>query len=191
MGFSNFTLRDVVRQFCLVTSEVPDLFADARDVEPSPLMRSILGEYTPLALAINTEKARSELLIAPILVEVRSHLSHRISLFSGVEFVADAAQGLTGYCDFLLARSAEQQFLTSPLLMVVEAKNENLKSGLGQCAATMVGARLFNQREGGPVDRLFGAVVQQGDELTPKCVWTRWAWRKLKSSLRQTTGEGC
>jgi hypothetical protein len=42
---------------------------------------------------------------------------------------------------------------------VVEAKNENLKGGLGQCAAAMVGARLFNEREGGPAGPLHGAVT--------------------------------
>ena len=31
--------------------------------------------------------------------------------------------------------------------MIVEAKNENIKGGLGQCVAEMVAAQIFNERE--------------------------------------------
>jgi hypothetical protein len=53
-----------------------------------------------LALNINTEKARSELIIAPLLVELRRLLNREISLFSGIDFTVDENQNLNGFCDF-------------------------------------------------------------------------------------------
>jgi len=110
-------------------------------------------------LASNSEKARSELLIMPILLEVRKQLDASFSLFSGVEFNVDEAQGLTGYCDFILSSAKEQLFIAAPVLMLVEAKNENLKGGLGQCIAEMVGAQLFNEREGNQTPAIYGTVT--------------------------------
>ena len=159
MAYSDFNLRDAVDRFCLVVVDVPNMFASVLDIEPGPLLSSLLPEFLPLALAINTEKARSELVIAPLLAAIRGQFAHRFSVFSGIDFTVDAAQGLSGYCDFILSRSPEQQFLRSPVAAIVEAKNENLKSGLGQCVAEMVGARLFNEREGQPAAIIHGAVT--------------------------------
>jgi hypothetical protein len=159
MSYRDFTLKEVTRRFGLSIAGSESLFAGAPEVKPSPLLRELLQEYLPLARAINTEKARSEFLIAPILAEVRARLGHRISLFSGVEFTVVPEQGLNGFCDFILSRSPEQQFLTAPLVAIVEAKNENLKAGLGQCIAAMVGARVFNEREGIPIRSIYGAVT--------------------------------
>ena len=72
------------------------------------MLRSVLDEYVPLAIVDRTEKARSELIIAPILVEVRRLTGRRISLFSGIEFNVGAEAGLIGYCDFILSRSPLQ-----------------------------------------------------------------------------------
>ncbi|PON18995.1 hypothetical protein C2W62_05075 [Candidatus Entotheonella serta] len=43
--------------------------------------------------------------------------------------------------------------------MIVEAKNENIKDGLGQCIAAMVAAKVFNEREGNDIDTLYGVVT--------------------------------
>jgi hypothetical protein len=159
MAYSDFSLREALERFQLTLSEVPDLFGAVPEVEPSVFLRTLLQEFLPLALAINTEKARSEFVIAPILADLRKQLEHRISVFSGIDFTVDAGQGLAGYCDFILSRSPEQQFLRSPVAAIVEAKNENIKSGLGQCIAAMVAARLFTEREGQPASKVFGAVT--------------------------------
>jgi co-chaperonin GroES (HSP10) len=41
----------------------------------------------------------------------------------------------------------------------VEAKNENIKGGLGQCAAAMLAAQLFNEQEGNEIKTIYGAVT--------------------------------
>lgn len=159
MAYSDFTLQEAVKRFQLTLNETADLFVPTPEVAPSPLLTAVLAEQIPLALAIQTEKARSELIIAPILVEVRRAVDHRISLFSGVEFTVDPARGLNGVCDYLLARSHEQLFLQAPVVAIVEAKNENIKAGIGQCTATLVAAQRFNEREDYPLPAVYGAVT--------------------------------
>ena len=70
---------------------------------------------------------------------------------------------IDGRCDFILSQSLEQYYIASPVLTIVEAKNESIPSRLGQCIATMIAARLFNQREGTPIDILYGAVTTGTD----------------------------
>jgi len=129
-----------------------------------------LRETHPLALAVHTEKSRSELLIAPILVELRKLAKHQVSLFSGIDFSVDPAQGLNGVCDFIVSQSPEQLFVSAPVLIVVEVKNENIKGGLAQCIVVMVAARLFNDREGSVGAAVYGAVT----------TGTNWRFLKLE-----------
>src|SRR5262245_56838138 len=89
MAYSDFTLNEVTKRFRLSLDEQADLFAATPETAPSELLREVLAETVPLALAIHTEKARSELIVAPILVEVRKLTGHRVSLFSGVDFNVD------------------------------------------------------------------------------------------------------
>ncbi len=159
LSYSKFTLENAKTNFELTLEENQDLFSKVEPVKPSEILTTILREYIPLATAINTEKARSELLVSQILADVRRQLNYRISLFSGTEFNVEADLGLQGYCDFLLSFSSEQYFITAPVITIVEAKNENIIRGLGQCVASMVGAQLFNQRSGNPVKVIYGAVT--------------------------------
>ena len=129
-----------------------------------------MRETLPLALAVHTEKSRSALLIAPILVELRKLARHQVSLFSGIDFSVDPAQGLNGVCDFIVSQSPEQLFVSAPVLIVVEAKNENIKGGLAQSIAAMLAAQLFNDREGSVVAAVYGAVT----------TGTNWRFLKLE-----------
>ncbi|MEO1124983.1 MAG: hypothetical protein AAFX95_12955 [Cyanobacteria bacterium J06639_16] len=159
MGYREFTLAKAKASFGLVLDETQNLFQQISGVEPSAILTQTLNENLALATAINSEKARSEFLIAPILAEVRRQLDYRISLFSGTEFTLDAAQGLAGYCDFIISAAQEQYFITAPVVTIVEAKNENIVSGLGQCAATMVAAQYFNQQSDSCIDQVYGVVT--------------------------------
>ncbi len=102
MAYNNFTLSKVKKDFDLVTVESENLFKDVGSIEPTALLIELLEEYLPLARAISTEKAKSELLVIPILVEIRKILFRKISLFSGSLFNVDIFLGLTGYVDFLI-----------------------------------------------------------------------------------------
>ena len=159
MADSDWTLREVIKRFQLQLDDQSELFAPLLPVEPSAWLRSILDETAALALAIHTEKARSELIVAPILVEVRRRAKQTVSLFSGVDFSVDPANGLSGVCDFIISQSPEQLFVNAPVLAIVEAKNDNIKSGLGQCIAEMIAAQIFNAREGTMIETVYGVVT--------------------------------
>jgi hypothetical protein len=159
MAYSDFDLKKVRKEFGLYIDEQSDLFADVMPVQPSATLVNTLAEAAQLAIAINTEKARSEMIIAPVLLEIWRQAQSQISLFSGIEFAVEEARGLTGYCDYILSRSKEQLTVNAPVVMIVEAKNENIKGGLGQCVAEMIAAQIFNAREGNAIDVISGAVT--------------------------------
>lgn len=125
----------------------------------SAVLKEILDYNVPLAIANNTEKARSEMIVVPILLDLKKNLSTQISLFSGVEFNVDAEKGLVGFCDFIISQSPEQLFVNAPVIMLVEAKNDNIKNGLGQCIAEMLAAQQFNQQEQNNIDEIYGVVT--------------------------------
>ncbi len=172
MAYSDFTLPKVQADFGLLFTETTEVFTNTEKITPSDRLSETLAEGIPLALAIASEKARSELIITPILLEVRRRAEQLVSLFSGVNFVVSPEKGLTGFCDFILSCSPEQYFITKPVVTIVEAKNDNINSGLGQCAAEMVAAQLFNdiaQEENFPV---YGVVT----------TGTNWKFLKLLDS---------
>ncbi|HLK57435.1 MAG TPA: hypothetical protein VKU00_12775 [Chthonomonadaceae bacterium] len=159
MAYADFTLSGLTRQFNLTRDEDTILFANVPPAQLDPLFLSRLHEDTDLALKVSTEKARSEFIIAPVLTELRRLVQRRIGLFSGVEFTVDQAQGLAGTCDYIITRSTEQMFVEAPVLMLVEAKNEDMKRGYAQCIAEMIAAQTFNVREGKEIDRVYGVVT--------------------------------
>lgn len=159
MAYSDFTLSKFKKSFNVNLDEENNLFANVESIQISERLKENLEETTELALAINTEKARSEMIITPILLEVRRKANYQISLFSGTEFNVDAEKGLNGYCDFVISRSKEQLTINAPIMIIVEAKNENIKGGLGQCMAAMLAAQLFNEQEGNEIKTIYGAVT--------------------------------
>lgn len=176
MAYSDFTTLTKAREaFGLTIEESITLFTDTPEILPSSYLQTTLNENIFLATAINTEKARSELIIAPVLLEVRRILNFQIGFFSGSEFNVDVEAGLSGYCDYILTASTESYEIRTPVVTLVEAKNESIKSGLGQCIAEMVAAQLFNQRNGEGIESIYGAVTTGTDwkflKLVDQTVW--------------------
>ncbi len=159
MPYSQFTIEEIKTNFGITISEKFGIFADIPEIEYSDFLGQSFQEYLPLALAINTEKARSELIVMPILVEMKRQLSEQISIFSGKDFSVDATQGLTGFCDFLISLSPEQLVIEAPVVTLVEAKNDNIQSVLGQCMAEMIAAQIFNKRKGKEISTIYGVVT--------------------------------
>ncbi len=159
MPYSNFTLKKVKSDFKLTVVEDQVLFSGIEEIRISPGLLEILKYNVPLALAINTEKARSELIVTNILVEVKKISGNRVSLFSGISFDVDKKRDLTGFCDYIVSKSPEQLYLSSPIIAVVEAKNENILGGLGQCIAEMIASKIFNENEGNRTEKVYGVVT--------------------------------
>jgi len=159
VSFSEFTIAEAKKRFGLHLDEEGDFFADVAPVSISALLRETLRENVPLALAIGTEKARSEFIIVPVLMEVRRRLPRRMSLFSGVDWTVDPARGLRGTCDFLLSSSTEQLTIEAPVVAIVEAKKEDMIAGVGQCLAEMVAVQVFNKQHENEIAIAYGIVT--------------------------------
>jgi hypothetical protein len=157
MSFQQFTFPQVQLDLGLTLHDA-DLFSAASPFPVREEFAAFLRDGVDLAVANSTEKAKSEFIIAPVLLELRRALGHRFFLFSGVEWEADAARGLNGYCDFILTKGESQYVLTAPFVAVVEAKNDLIRTGLGQCIAAMVGAQVANQQAGRVLPRVYGVV---------------------------------
>lgn len=159
MSYGEFTLSKLESEFDLILQERVEIFKVIKSAVPSQLLQETLAENIPLALEIDTEKARSELIIAPIMVELRKQLNRQISFFSGIDFNVERSKGLTGRCDFIISSSPKQLELTAPIVTLVEAKNDNIKSGIPQCIAEMVAAQIFNERQQNEIACIYGAIT--------------------------------
>ena len=159
MPYSQFNLEDVKSSLGVQIVDRSGLFKDVAPTTYSNFLTSALEQYAPLGVAIGTEKSRSEFIIAPILFELKQQLAGQVSLFSGKEFNVLPEKGLSGFCDFLISRSPEQLLITAPVITIVEAKNDNIATGIGQCIAEMVAAQIFNEQHQTPISTIHGVVT--------------------------------
>ena len=171
MSYSEFTTILKVKQaFGLTTIEGPRFLPEITPIAPSATLTDFLANSLPVAVATGSEKARSEMIITPVLLEVRKILQDKISLFSGEDFTVDFKQGLNGICDFLISRSSEMLEIEAPAVVVVEAKKADLKTGIGQCIAEMVAMQKFNEAKEKPISVVYGSVSNG----------TQWRFLKLE-----------
>jgi len=170
MTYADFTLDSILEQFKI--GPIPSiLFPDLKPVEmPSWLMEMLNG--SPLVSSMN-EKARSEFLIAPILVAVSKLSGNRVAVFSGVKLNVEPLVGLAGECDFILSDGPPILPLRSPLIAVLEAKRGDIELGMGQCTAQMIAASRFNAAAGQTNRAVYGCVTSA--EI--------WQFMRLKGAL--------
>jgi hypothetical protein len=171
MSFRDFTFPQVQHDLGLTVHDA-NLFAAVPNSPVRNEFAAFLRDGIDLAVANATEKAKSEFIIAPVLLELRRAVGPRFALFSGQEWNAAPDRGLNGYCDFLLTKSTSQYILGAPFVAVVEAKNDLIPTGLGQCIAAMFAAQLVNQKSGTPIAAVHG-VVSTG---------TAWKFLRLQGS---------
>ncbi|HEY9610112.1 hypothetical protein [Allocoleopsis sp.] len=159
MPYSQFTTITKVKEaFNLSTIEGIRFLPEIAPILPSNTLQDYLEETLPIAIATGSEKARSELIITPVLVEVRRILNRKVTLFSGEDFTVDESLGLNGRCDFLISRSAEMLAIEAPAVVIIEAKQADLKTGFGQCVAEMVAAQKFNDAKTKSIPIIYGGV---------------------------------
>ena len=158
MAYNNFTLELVKDRFDLrlTSNRFCELFPIC---EPQSEFLTIFDESFSLAEVAKSEKAKSELLVSPILVQARRLVDRQVQLFSGEEFNVDQEKGLNGFCDFLFSKSENQFTINAPVLMLVEAKRGEIESGLGKCVAEMVAAQSYNQLKNSSIPVIYGCVT--------------------------------
>src|SRR5438094_8676871 len=123
MAFRDFTFPQVQEQLGLRVEDA-DLFSDTPPFAVREEIARFVEAGVALALANSTEKAKSEFIIAPVLLELRRSVEKKFALFSGVEWEVDVEKGLNGYCDFILGHGPSQHVLRAPFVAIVEAKND-------------------------------------------------------------------
>ena len=140
MAYSDFTLQDVVTEFGLVEDRAK-LFDNVETLEMSKWLKETFETGLDLGLFSSSEKARSEFIAAPILLELVRRNRGCLAVHSGKRFDVLPERGLNGECDFILSKGKISYTLRTPIFAMVEAKKNDIDVGVGQCAAQMVGAR--------------------------------------------------
>jgi hypothetical protein len=167
MAYSDFTLETVMERFELIEVN-QSLFENAPSISVSDWLKQSLAIGQDLGLRSGTEKARSEFIVVPILMELSRQNPDQFTIYSGKSLDVDKERGLNGECDFILSKGKASRVIHTPVISLVEAKKQDIDLGLGQCVAQMVGASLFNQRKRQPIPAIFG------------CVTTGEVWQFLK-----------
>lgn len=160
-SYSKYTFEDL--NTLGLKTEIVDLFEGQTiaPLAPSDWLKETLKRGA--AFSLNTEKAKSEFIIAPVLNELHQNNSKVFAVYSGFQFNVDPQKGLQGFCDFLLAKLPLNIIPDTPIIAVVEAKlNDSLSAAIPQCAAEMYAARIWNEKRGEPLQTLYG-VVTTGD----------------------------
>lgn len=160
-SYSKFTfddLRDLGLEVIVV-----DLFVGETivPIQPSEWLKETLAGGAKFSL--NTEKAKSEFIIAPILSELHKRNEEVFAVYSGFNFNVDIEKGLQGFCDFLLAKQPLRIVPDTPIIAVVEAKlSDVITAAVPQCAAEMYAARIWNEKQGKSIQTIYG-VITSGD----------------------------
>jgi len=162
MPYHKFTLDKAKHELNLELNK-QDLFSHVLEYQLDSNFIQLLKKGIDLANPIGTEKAKSEFIVAPLLLELKSLFYEKISLFSGTELNVDKSKGLNGVCDFIIAKENQQYLLENPIITIVEAKNDNISYGLGQCMAEMYAAALYNQQKQNAIKTVYG-IITTGNE---------------------------
>ncbi len=165
MDHGDFTLSDLESKFG-IRNQRRRLFNAIVPVEPSEKLKAELLEIEEMP--IRSEKAKSEWIVVPILKELRQRNDKFFTIYSGENLNSDEARGLKGECDFILARDTGSFDISFPILQIVEAKKNDLEVGVPQCAAQLLGARVFNEKKGLHLDTIYGCVTTGNDWLFVK-----------------------
>jgi hypothetical protein len=161
MGYSNYKkIKQVTKKFGL-DARFTNIFPA---IEPQPIS-AWLAESLLMAemMPLTNEKNKSERLTSPILLDIVKHFKEDICLFSGEDLSVSQGDDLAGECDFFFALHPPKPYIDLPIISLVEAKDEDMEYGLGQCAAQVYGAYLYNKAEGKEVPILYGCATTGTD----------------------------
>ncbi len=170
MSYSNFTLRDIKEKFG-ISNKIKTLFDTVTPLEVSRDLEKALK--VAKMLPMRSEKARSELIVVPILIDLMLRNERFFTFYSGEALNVDEDKGLLGGCDFILSHNTRAYEINAPILLIVEqAKKHDTEVGIPQCAAQMIGAKYYNDDAKENIDTIYGCVTT-GDD---------WVFLKLKDN---------
>jgi hypothetical protein len=157
MGYDKYKkLKTVVKKFNLDAKSAA-LFEEITPCAPSSWLIETLKKSRLVPL--NNEKTKAERVISPILVEIAEFYQESVTLFSGEALDVNVADDLAGACDFFFVLHPHKPYMESPIISLVESKNEDMEYGRAQCAAQLYGAKLYNEAEGKDIPVLYGCAT--------------------------------
>ncbi len=162
MDYTDFSMSDLEMKFG-ISNQRKRLFTDVQPMFPSETLSVALSEVEELP--VRSEKAKSEWIVVPILRELRNKNNKFFTIHSGENLNVDEARGLKGECDFILAKDIGTFDLNYPVIQIVEAKRNDLEIGVPQCAAQLLGAKLYNEKKGVKLEKLYGCVTTGNEWL--------------------------
>ena len=165
MLYSQFTLEQLKENFNL-DIRVNNLFDSIKPLPPSEILLTII-ERSKL-IPLSSEKEKSEGIIFPIMIELKSLNLDKISIFSGRRLDVDSEKGLAGECDFIISNKPNLFDIDSPIISLIEAKKNDVDSGVAQCIAQMLGSKMFNEKHNLSFPIIYG------------CVSTGYEWKFIK-----------
>ena len=112
-NYSKFTYGDLSALNIKVREH--KLFDQIKEVEPSAFLTESLRKN--LRRNLRTEKAKSELIIAPILNELEDTNGNILGYYSGYNFDVDKNLGLRGFCDFILSFTPDSPIIEAPCFL--------------------------------------------------------------------------
>lgn len=157
MGYSNYKKIETLTKKFNLTARRKSLLQGVKPVAPSSwLLETLeLAKLVPL----RNEKVKSERVVSPILLEVAKAFEDQVTLFSGEPLEVNAQEDLAGACDFFFTLVPQSVYMESPIISLVEAKDEDMEYGIAQCAAQLYGAKLFNEQEQNNLPFLWGSAT--------------------------------
>ena len=169
LTYSQVTFRDLRDRFGIRA----DNRAFLPPVEPLPIpewLQTYLAINPLVASVAKSEKALSETVIAPVLSAVKAYQQGKIGIFSGEPL---SGAELTGICDFIITTNPTAFLAEPPIMILVEAKRQDLLGGVPQCIAEMLVAQQVNQQAGLELPAIYGCVT----------TGTEWQFIRLTDSL--------
>lgn len=160
MAYSDFTLKDIKVKFG-IHNKVGELFKNIVPVKISQGLQEDLRFAK--TLPVRSGKAKSELIVMPILIELMKRNEKFFTIYSGDTLNANKEKGLQGECDFILAKNTGTFDINTPIITIVEAKKNDVEIGIPQCAAQMIGAKVYNEDYGNKLERIYGCVTTADD----------------------------
>ncbi|MEZ4605958.1 MAG: hypothetical protein R2865_03910 [Deinococcales bacterium] len=146
MAYRDFSLAQVIKSFDLKEG-FANLFPAVKALSLSAWLKTTLDISLKLAFSSSSEKARSEFIISPILLELSQKTQIAWQFFQVRGSMLMKARDLRVSVIFS-AKGPLSLSLQQPFIAVIEAKRNDIREGLGQCVAQMLGMSEFNQREG-------------------------------------------
>jgi len=160
MAFGNFVNIAQVQTAYQIKYERQPRVIQPKPYRPSASFSDNFERLAQLIDIFASEEMRKNAVIFPMLAEVYQPHAANLVLWSEEYITVPDDSQLNGYPDFLVSTRSPLGFtiMQKPLLIVVEAKEDNFTKGWGQCLAGMVAAQKLNER----IDSVILGIVTNG-----------------------------